>query len=142
MRPRPFYRWRSFWLGVLVLGFLGWGWGKSIKANSGLFIVAPPFFNGEISQEGSTVRIGSMHPTGAANSVITWDEPSPPVPHPPPRLPVAFQLDAEGGEWIVRVAHWFLILLFLVPWSALLLWRGRRRNRAGLPGPLDPPPRG
>lgn len=27
--PRPFYRWKSFWLGVLVLGFLGWAWAES-----------------------------------------------------------------------------------------------------------------
>jgi hypothetical protein len=26
-------------------------------------------------------------------------------------------------------AHWFLIVLFLLPWTAFLLWRGRRLGR-------------
>ena len=26
MTPRPFYRWKSFWFGILVLGFIGWAW--------------------------------------------------------------------------------------------------------------------
>jgi len=30
MTPRPLHRWKSFWLGILVLGFLGWAWVRSI----------------------------------------------------------------------------------------------------------------
>jgi len=26
MKPRPFYRWKSFWLGLCVLVFSGWAW--------------------------------------------------------------------------------------------------------------------
>jgi hypothetical protein len=26
MTPRPLHKWKSFWLGILVLGFLGWAW--------------------------------------------------------------------------------------------------------------------
>ena len=29
MTPRPFYRWKSFWFGLLVLVFLGWVWADS-----------------------------------------------------------------------------------------------------------------
>ncbi|MEK7951680.1 hypothetical protein [Luteolibacter soli] len=36
MRPRPIYRWRSFWLGVLVLCFLGWAWARSMTRDEGV----------------------------------------------------------------------------------------------------------
>ena len=41
-----------------------------------------------------------------------------------------------GGS--VAIAHWFLILLFLLPWTTWLVWRSRRMKRlapgtAGLP---------
>ena len=31
------------------------------------------------------------------------------------------------GFWVV--AHWFLILLFLVPWLAFLFWRVRKQRK-------------
>jgi hypothetical protein len=31
MKPRPFYRWKSFWLGVLTLGFLCWAWVRAMS---------------------------------------------------------------------------------------------------------------
>ncbi|MEK7951734.1 hypothetical protein WKV53_14545 [Luteolibacter sp. Y139] len=34
MKPRAFYRWKSFWLGVMVLGFLTWAWWDSIHWES------------------------------------------------------------------------------------------------------------
>jgi hypothetical protein len=30
-------------------------------------------------------------------------------------------------------AHWFLILLFLIPWTAFLLWRARRLKHLARP---------
>jgi hypothetical protein len=36
MPPRPLYRWKSFWLGVFVLGFLAWAWLDSKQASSEL----------------------------------------------------------------------------------------------------------
>ena len=35
MKRRPIYRWKSFWLGVLVLGFLLWVWAHSMGRASG-----------------------------------------------------------------------------------------------------------
>src|SRR6218665_3773821 len=31
MSQRPIYRWKSFWLGMVVLCFLGWAWARSMK---------------------------------------------------------------------------------------------------------------
>ena len=35
MTPRRLIRWRSFWLGILVLGFLGWAWRDSLSHTFG-----------------------------------------------------------------------------------------------------------
>ena len=36
----------------------------------------------------------------------------------------------KGGRVVwVHVAHWFLILLFLIPWLGWLFWHGRRMKR-------------
>jgi hypothetical protein len=40
-------------------------------------------------------------------------------------FPAAVRFDPYGAE----VAHWFLIGLFLVPWSGWLAWRWRRIER-------------
>ena len=35
--PRPFYRWKSFWLGLFVLVFLGWAWSDSFRNESAVW---------------------------------------------------------------------------------------------------------
>ena len=35
------------------------------------------------------------------------------------------------GDWRLFIPHWLLLLIFAIPWAALLLWRARRRKRAG-----------
>lgn len=41
MTPRPIYRWKSFWLGVCVLGFLGWAWERSNRLEESLSVAWP-----------------------------------------------------------------------------------------------------
>ena len=36
MKPRPFYRWKSFWLGLFVLVFFGWAWWDSYRIDSAI----------------------------------------------------------------------------------------------------------
>jgi len=36
MSPRPLHRWKSFWLGLLVLIFLGWAWLRSMSYHEGI----------------------------------------------------------------------------------------------------------
>lgn len=42
---------------------------------------------------------------------------------------VKTKLVVEGEHWRVRVAHWFLILLFLIPWIGFLAWRIRKQRK-------------
>ena len=44
-----------------------------------------------------------------------------------------------SGFKILKFAHWFLILLFLLPWTTWLVWRARRMKRlAPAPGTAGP----
>ena len=131
MSPRPLHRWRSFWLGLLVLIFLGWSWWTSMTRIAGFTWAAS---NGvrqlQISNYDAMVHcwIGDngFHRTAGFH----WDQ----------RMYDAEEKD--DGTWLqpgvvltkehgsgLQFAHWFLILLFLVPWASFLFWRVRRVRR-------------
>lgn len=128
MTPRPLYRWKSFWFGILVLGFLGWAWVRSMghldcvlwASGDGTHEIDLLQHEGEVSVfRGSNYVI---HPRGFEFST---DE---------------FSLDgAWFGRFVeverrpngptVSIAHWLLILLFVVPWSGWPAWRWRKIKR-------------
>jgi hypothetical protein len=137
MLPRPLHRWKSFWLGLLVLVFLGCGWVRSMGFRDD---VGWESTRGEVigaAQAGGTVRMflfagfpmnrGFYHETGVA-SFPTW------FPRGTWRL-----FESSGRSAEIGIAHWFLILLFLVPWSGFLVWRVRRMERLKSPGPKSIP---
>jgi hypothetical protein len=47
------------------------------------------------------------------------------------RFPKAVTLTGGRGWEELRIAHWFLILFFLVPWTGFLFWLVQRMRRAG-----------
>ncbi|MCW1926268.1 DUF1918 domain-containing protein [Luteolibacter arcticus] len=134
MHPRPFYRWRSFGFGLLALGFLACSWIVSMDTAKGLWVRSSSTWWGVMQFEGEVgiflddrstggtgreVEIVNVHGTGGSPLYRErWE-----------------QITANG----IVVPHWLLILCFLVPWSAFLIWRGRRMRRlaAGIAEPLD-----
>jgi hypothetical protein len=140
MHPRPLHRWKSFWLGVFVLAFLGWAWVRSVHRID------------DISYKASTSSTSWGACTGFGAVLLGWSH----DPFAPDGLrfssartnpdwgsiwfPEAIQLDGGRTEgWQnFSIAHWFLILLFLVPWAGSLFWRIRRMRRAGkMPPPVE-----
>jgi hypothetical protein len=133
MKPRPIYRWKSFWLGILVLGFLGSAWAFSMGRSSGV-----SFMQGK--------RETSLHQVDGAVGISSgvyfgkklkaeWDGwHAGDVISEIPRFPSAVWRHTEsfGSYSAVRyfAAHWFLMLLFLVPWSAFLAWRWNKQKKA------------
>ncbi|MCW1887872.1 hypothetical protein OKA04_24250 [Luteolibacter flavescens] len=130
-RPRPLYRWKSFWLGVLVTGFLAWlGW-RSMHYDEGFFVRVPgiaweaghgPALPGLVRMEIEPYSTGS-------STFIAYSEGQDPAYH---WFPPAFETHTyppSPHSRFFRFAYWFLILLFLVPWSALLAWRWRRMRK-------------
>jgi hypothetical protein len=139
MPPRPIHRWKTFWLGLFVLAFLGWAWARSLKHQDGLNATilgmeSTLWFD----QWGGSISLSLFHDglsdtTGAHTT------------HDPLDSPIVFPAAIEHLELPVdlyrpavdrySIAHWFLILLFLLPWLAFLAWRWRRMK----PRPADLP---
>lgn len=119
MTPRPLYRWKSFWLGVFVLGFLGWEWAISHDRLSGGQVVAPAGYFILLAQYNGEVAV--QYGRGLFAS---W------------RFEKLADIGFTGPQWwpritlqrnvIIVIQHARLIALFLVPWIAFLAWRWRR----------------
>lgn len=128
MTPRPFYRWRSFWLGVLVIVFLGWAWMRSISRTEGWEYSTTVTRSGVLAQRSGTVVLAWNDPSAVGDPVQFFSHEMAPEDSP---LPPAFELDrwdmepGRGETILCTIAHWFLILLFLVPWCGWLAWRLR-----------------
>lgn len=127
MSPRPFLRWKSFWAGILVLVFLGWGWGRSRQHLDGFLWMAARF-HFSAGQSTGRVEFAWSRSDGAwGESFLPIHEAASNVGE--PVFPKALNWETYPGQIQLTVAHWFLILLFLVSWSAFLGWRYRRIRR-------------
>jgi hypothetical protein len=134
MLPRPLHRWKSFWLGILVLAFLGCGWLRSMSHTDGFFWLPKHFI---FTAHQSTGQLG-----------FAWDYSKPASPlsmfqwvHEPisaagePWFPSAVVPEVYDRQFQFAIAHWFLMLLFLIAWGAFIYWRVRRMKRLAELGP-------
>jgi hypothetical protein len=127
MPPRRLIRWKSFWLGILVLGFLAFGWVRSIQHTDHILIQEPP---------------DKVYEVGVRCGVFFADEVS-------SMIPVSFAVSSRSGPYLgeleekwallnddalrwrklVAFPIWFPMLLFVVPWVGFLAWRWRRQRK-------------
>jgi hypothetical protein len=133
MTPRPIHRWKSFWLGVLVLIFLGWAWVTSMS----LLHIAGYIYPSKsqaifLRNLPGTIEIENTGPHYSVTPV------TPPVQwysyariHDPVWLPrpMLFQPFGALGGWTVHLPYWLITPLFLIPWTGLLAWRWRQIKR-------------
>jgi hypothetical protein len=131
--PRPLIKWKSFWLGILVLVFLGWAWVRSIQHDERVYFGLGTQWWEIVRSHGTTVAMcWSESGTGRGiHSVSFSSEQSVEGVNLDIRIPPAFKR-VVGRELIPAVwgvADWFLILLFLVPWASFLAWRVRKLRR-------------
>ena len=144
MPPRPIHLWKSFWLGILVLIFLGWAW---VRSMSHMDIAAWIYTSGTqgIFVRSTDARLHwfatgpghSISPTTPHFQVYTYG--SGPAENWFPRF-ITFEPFEDKGGWTLYLAHWFIILLFLIPWTAFLIWRWQRMKRH-VAGSAEPPAR-
>ena len=133
MPPRPLHRWKSFWLGILILSFLGWAWTDSMRQESILFWAAP-----------SRVALSATQTSGVIG--ISWTFTTPPVTqHFHYRrqpisvrerhtwFPKGLAYENDGYASYAGFAHWFLIILFLSPWCTFIAWKSRRQRPPATP---------
>lgn len=137
MPPRPVHRWKSFWLGILVIVFLGWAWARSIHFEEIVLFGASTAPSGTmVGQSGGMVGITAFRPPAelilicfspiAGNSlseVSAWRNPHG---RPHYEIPAAVELEWYEFRWSFGLAHWLLILIFAATWLSVLRWRWRR----------------
>lgn len=125
MFPRPLHRWKSFWLGLLVLAFLGWGWVRSMNHTDGFFWL-PRHFILEAWQSTGQVGFAVNHELPGPTSISNFRWLHEAAPAGEPWFPRAVVPENYPSEFQCSIAHWLLILLFLIAWIGFLLWRVRR----------------
>ncbi|MCW1926297.1 hypothetical protein OKA05_27330 [Luteolibacter arcticus] len=142
MPPRPFYRWKSFWLGVMWLAFLCWsGWRSSLGTSS-------IWWSGSrdvllLCDDGGFLEVSLIEELGhGAGLQIQSASPGPAAEGELFTRPVQVRrlADHHFPKLSFSVAYWFLTLLFLIPWLGFLAWRYQRMNRHA-PGTAAPPAR-
>lgn len=134
MKPGPIHRWKSFWLGVFVLVFLGWSWVRSMdhpdivafgstaskecwQVGSGAAAIHY-YYTDLTNSEFYTGPDGWVFDSTAKRRQFNWYPAAIKARHSTDLLTVTR----------VEVAHWFLMLLFFVPWASFIGWRWRRMN--------------
>ena len=133
MTRRPVIRWKSFWLGLLMLGFLGCAWVRSVGHLDEVAVavrssmVVANCASGEIAVTRYPRKMRGWIPEFESATVNggferRWMGPV-------LRIRIV-DLPPAGAQLLsLRVGHWFLILLFLVSWIPFLAWRVRKRRR-------------
>jgi hypothetical protein len=127
MRPRPVYRWRSFWLGLLMLTSVGWMWARSTYSNERIAVTGRDVDTTYIELRGGRFRVSSWRErSGQAFEV---DRASWPYVGQPENIPVWALWDWDDNyqmdRWIA-FPMWFPFVGILVPWGGWLVWRWRR----------------
>jgi len=116
--PRPFYRWKSFWLGILVLGFLAWAAWDSTR-----------FISGAAFSKWTLSRVMGH------TFVVEWPD-IVSLALKPYRYPLSAGISVEkhSNSWKawggkpVGMSDVAVLSLFLLTWSGFLALRWRRQR--------------
>ena len=127
MRPRPIYRWKSFWFGLLTLAFMALASWDSTRY--GTTFIGAEYFTQRINGEwrfGKVPNIGGaqrverdsvLNPTVSDFATNSWR--------------------ATGNKW-AAIPDAAIFFPFLFAWIAFLGWRWRRQNKAKAPPAARP----
>ncbi|MEK7951674.1 hypothetical protein [Luteolibacter soli] len=136
MTSRPWYRWKSFWLGVVVLGFFGWAWMRSMTRDEGLLVRGPGTRRVEAGVYDGCFRVRRwQRDVDTDHQTIRWES----------RVREKGRLGpGDGRKWALMgeevvkpwVDQWWISFPMWVPfagwlgvWGAWLGWHGRRMRR-------------
>jgi hypothetical protein len=127
---RPLWRWKSFWLGVLVLVFLASSWAVSMAGYTAVHWCAVDWWvTGASGGGGVGLRYNGYSGGNSGGLVVEkWAVVS------GNRFPQAIMVSwpRDEGDFYVGVAYWFLIAVFLLVWGGFLYWRWRRMRMKAL----------
>jgi hypothetical protein len=131
MTPRPLHKWKSFWLGLLLLAFLGMAWVRTQYYVDAISWTRGPLTFGLMQDPRGVGYYRVELPTSLRQGFRFTRERTAKVAA--SSFPRSVTWSNEGIPGLIKhrsihVAHWLLILLFLVPWLALLFWRVRKQR--------------
>ena len=121
MKPRPFYRWKSLWLGLFVLVFLGWAWVDSYR------------FETALTMRLGSSTLGCFRHTGA--TYMYYGMPAPrlfwhmPVISPASHLESSLQSFSGPGANYAKVPDYAVFVSLSALWSAWLFWHWKREQK-------------
>jgi len=135
MLPRPIHKWKTLWLGLLILVFLTWAWARSIShIDYASARLTPYTWCGIVSSE-ACLSCGISHYTSTGSSTnfdyaSLTDSAKPWFPQP---IQITHFDSHSSTRTFYSIAHWLITLLFLLTWSSLLLWRWKKSKRPTSP---------
>jgi len=124
LSPRPFYRWKSFWLGLLILCFLGWAWADSFWRPFQVTRFQPPDYYQAFHLDGHIfLRRGDSGPRAAGE---TWWSGS--LKNAPSATDLKVRWHLEHQDYLA-IPHAAIVSLFALGLAAVIAWRNRRWKR-------------
>ena len=140
MTPRPLYKWKSFWLGILVLGFLGWAWLANVRTEynvgyreylgtGGLsgWVAGSCLGSVYVSSYSSPPRgFSSRAPASGFHWLHEALDPDEPTIY-FARSPFGNVHERNYREW--TVAWWMVVLGYTSVWSAWLFFHWKRKQK-------------
>lgn len=147
MTPRPIHRWKTFWIGILILTFLSWAWVHSrthddlVRFHPGTRM-AHSLTNGRqtpwyvLRSAGGSIwwetKRDSFGATTSPRFEFLSTTSSKTVLFPPPYSHYATTLLVRGGDYsfsYTRIAYWLIMFLFSISWAYLLIRRSIRMKK-------------
>lgn len=129
MKQRPFYRWKSFWVGLLVLALAGWTWWRSMSCIDSIGYTTGTY-TWELSNSDGHVGAlwGDYTFTDGPYEFVFGRRKR--FSEPVLAKAVTFERSAKDVMGMCLVAWWVVMLVLGVVWVWMLVWRWRR----GRPG--------
>jgi hypothetical protein len=122
MTPRPIHRWKSFWLGIVILLSLGWAWLVSMDHYTVLRLEMPGQWLRLLQIHGKVGIVTDDWPGHAWNLRMN-DQ------HGIAGDPIFWKDVIANARVLAAASHGQLALLFLIPWLTFLTWRWQRMKR-------------
>ena len=124
MRPRPIYRWKCFWFGLLTLAFMGWATVDSRHYWTTLNI--PPWHLERAYQVSFFVH---RDPSSGTKRAPIEREAKPESGNEGPELPSLVRMAGLRLTMFI-LPDAAVFFPFLLAWVVFLGWRWRRQNKA------------
>jgi hypothetical protein len=134
MTPRPFYRWKSFWLGLCVLLFLGWAWAETVNQASGItWVQQRGHYGFQIMQFRDSVTFWHGEGVDGRGPGFYCDIYPLKEEKGHEWFPEALVLERSGTDSGVLIAQWLFILLFIIAWGSWLFFHWKREQKKSAP---------